>query len=106
MAEDRESDFKDLRSQFKEQGEELKLAKENIEVQQPIIDDLSATDQELLPKIDGKYTDEVRQCCFELLSMNDGVWNPQPVMNSVLALAGNQVEDLPNFGLLSKCLLN
>ena len=85
MAEDRESYFKDLRSQFREQGEELKLEKEKIEVQQPIIDDLSATDQELLPKIDGKYTDEVWQCWFELLSMNVCVWNPQPGRKSVLA---------------------
>ena len=102
MAEDREGDFKDLRSQLREQGEELKLANEKIEVQQAVIDDLSATAQELITKIDGKYTDEVRQCCFDLLSMNVGVWNVRPVMKSVLALAGKQVEDLPSIGLLSK----
>ena len=32
----------------------------------------------------GQYTDEVRLCCLELLSMNVGVNNVDPIIRSVL----------------------
>lgn len=50
-------------------------------------------------------TDEVCQCCFDLLSMNVGVWNIQPVSRAVLALAKKGCKELPSMGLLSKMLV-
>ena len=43
-----------------------------------------------------KYLDNVRQCCAELLSMNVGVANIEPVVRSVLKhVGGFEVQNLP-----------
>ena len=34
----------------------------------------------------GKYTDDVRTCCYELLSLNVGTWNAIPVIKAVLEI--------------------
>ena len=31
----------------------------------------------------GRYTDDVRTCCYELLSLNVGINNVKPVVDSV-----------------------
>ena len=42
------------------------------------------------------YTDNVRQCCLELLSMNVGIQQVDPVIRSVLKnIAGMEVDKLP-----------
>lgn len=33
----------------------------------------------------GKYCDDIRACCFELLSLNVGIRNVKPVINANLA---------------------
>ena len=54
---------------------------------------------------DGKYLDGVRQCCIELLSMNVGVKNVQPVILSVLKhIADISVERLPHLTTCSRIL--
>ncbi len=42
-----------------------------------------------------KYLDNVRQCCIELLSMNVGIKNVEPVIRSVKHVAGLVVGELP-----------
>lgn len=53
----------------------------------------------------GQYTDEIRKCCLELLSLNVGVWNVGHVIRSVLAVVGLKAERLPRVGLLSQMLV-
>ena len=44
----------------------------------------------------GRYLDNVRQCCAELLSMSVGVTNVEPVIGSVLKhIGGFEVQALP-----------
>ena len=46
----------------------------------------------------GKYSDGVRQCCLELLSMNVGVKNVDPIIRTVLSsIAGITVDRLPKY---------
>ena len=73
-----------------ELSKEIALLRKEVDVQQNIIDKLLGSDQMIVTRVDGKYTDEVRQCCFDLLSMNVGVWNIQPVINPLI-LAGGHV---------------
>ena len=45
----------------------------------------------------GKFTDSVRQCCIELLSLNVGVRNVEPIIRSVLSnFMGVDIDRLPN----------
>ena len=81
-----------------------------IKAQSVIIDKLQSENAELKEEIArlqerrvvtfeaGQYTDEVRQCCLELLSMNVGVNNVDPIIRSVLTnIAGISVERLPKY---------
>ena len=56
-------------------------------------------------KVDGKYGDEVRLCCYSLLSKNVGVWNVGPVIRAVTKMVGVKVQELPSVGLLSRMLI-
>ena len=55
-----------------------------------------------LPTITGgKFSDSIRQCCIELLSLNVGVRNVEPVIRSVLRnVAGVDVDRLPKYSTL------
>ena len=55
----------------------------------------------------GKFNDSVRQCCIELLSLNVGVRNVEPIIRSVLSnLVGVDIDRLPKYstfvGMLSE----
>ena len=52
-----------------------------------------------------KHLDTVRQCCIELLSMNVGVKQVEPVIRSVLLnIAGMEAYDLPSTATLVRML--
>lgn len=54
----------------------------------------------------GKYTDDVRTCIYELLSLNVGVRNVAPIITSVLKnIAHKSVARLPSYGLTCQMLL-
>lgn len=54
----------------------------------------------------GKYTDDVRACVYELLSLNVGVRNVAPVIRCVLSsLAHKSVDRLPSYGLTCQMIL-
>ena len=62
----------------------------------------SAATAVLETKVEGQYTDDVRQCCLHLLSLNVGIRNVSPVIRAVLSLVGLSAVDLPSQGLLSQ----
>lgn len=54
----------------------------------------------------GKYTDDVRACIYELLSLNVGVRNVAPIIRSVLkGIAHKSVGRLPSYGLTCQMIL-
>ena len=55
---------------------------------------------------DGKYTDDVRACVYELLSLNVGVCNVAPIIRCVLKnVAHKSVSRLPFYGLTCQMML-
>ena len=54
----------------------------------------------------GKYTDEIRSCVYELLSLNVGVRNVTPIIRCVLKnVAHKSVSRLPSYGLTCQMIL-
>lgn len=54
----------------------------------------------------GKYTDEIRTCVYELLSLNVGVRNVAPIIQCVLKnVAHKSVSKLPSYGLTCQMIL-
>ena len=54
----------------------------------------------------GRYTDDVRACIYELLSLNVGVHNIAPIICSVLGcLMHKSVSRLPSYGLTCQMML-
>ena len=52
-----------------------------------------------------KYLDSVRQCCIELLGMNVGISNVEPVIRCVLKhIASLKVKELPHSATLVRML--
>lgn len=49
---------------------------------------------------DGKYTDEMRQCCMSLLALNVGLNNVSPIIQEVLKLVDKRPTKLPSYGAL------
>ena len=46
---------------------------------------VSLEDSTLITTYDrGKYSDDIRSCCYELLSLNVGIRNIKPVIKTVL----------------------
>ena len=55
---------------------------------------------------DGKYTDDVRACVYELLSLNVGVRNVAPIIRCVLKnVAHKSASRLPSYGLTCQMML-
>ncbi|XP_065187394.1 uncharacterized protein LOC135818005 [Sycon ciliatum] len=61
--------------------------------------------QHITAKVDGEYTPEVRQCCYDLLAKNVGVWNLGSVIRSVLRLANVGISEVPSAATASKMLV-
>ena len=54
----------------------------------------------------GKYTDDVRACVYELLSLNVGVCNVAPIIRCVLkSVAHKSVSRLPSYGLTCQMMI-
>lgn len=54
---------------------------------------------------EGKYTDDLRMCIMELLSCNVGILNVEPIIKSVLTLAGLQYDKLPKHTAVNEMLI-
>ena len=104
---EREKQFDELLGAFSTHVKELETV---VTKQKDIIDQLQFENEHLQEEIDrlekkrlvtfehGKYSDGVRQCCLELLSMNVGVKNVDPIIRTVLSnIAGITVDRLPKY---------
>ena len=67
----------------KELTEKMYQIEENSELRE-LVDDLMISTTDITTFAQGKYTDDIRLCCYELLSLNVGVRNIKPVITSVL----------------------
>ena len=82
-------------------GEIAQLEEENLDLHEQVESILSESSDNIATFENGKYTDDVRSCCYELLSLNVGVNNVKPVITAVLNhIAHKQVERLPGRSIL------
>ena len=88
-SEDEHDIVNELRLQIAEMHYEL-------EQQQDYIEQLeSERNTQIETFTDGRYTDELRECCISLLSLGIGRNKIDPAIRTVLRLAGKTVERLP-----------
>ena len=81
------------------------LEEKNVELQEKI-NELTSTDDEIQTFAKGKFNDDVRSCCYELLSLNVGIRNVVPVIKSVMRnLAHQSVDRLPSNTVLCRMML-
>ncbi len=81
------------------------LSTNNIEMSATIQSMMTARD-EITTFENRKYTDDVRACIYELLSLNVGVRNVKPIIQSVLNnIAHKSVSRLPSHGLICQMIL-
>ena len=65
-----------------------------------------STDEPVLTFYKGKFTDDVRTCCYELLSLNVGIRNVEPVIRSVMKHIVHQpIGRLPSHTVLCRMML-
>ena len=73
----------------------FQLEQKNLDLQDTVEELISAEDIVTYQK--GKYTDDVRACCYELLSLNVGVQNVKAVITTVLKnIVHKSAERLPS----------
>ena len=77
--------------------DEIRLENENL---------IETQSKKILPTFDsGKFNDSIRQCCIELLSLNVGIRNVEPIIRSVVYnVVGVDVDRLPKYSTLVKML--
>lgn len=68
------------------------LEESNVELQEKI-NELMSTDDKIQTFAKGKFNDDVRACCYELLSLNVGIRNVAPVIRSVMKNLAHQSVD-------------
>ena len=81
------------------------MEESNVELQEKV-NELLSTDDEIQTFAKGKFNDDVRACCYELLSLNVGIRNVAPVIRSVMNnLAHQSVDRLPSNTVLCRMML-
>ena len=96
----------------KQQEQSLKLAKEvyqllqeNADLQQ-IVDEMMEPNHKIVTFCDGKYTDDVRACCYELLSLNVGINTVVPIITAVLqSFTDKMLDRIPSKTLLCNMMI-
>ena len=84
-------------AQVRLSGEVELLESENLELRETVNELMAANEAEILTFEKGKYRDNIRSCCYELLSLNVGVRNIEKVIRSVLHnISGRSVSRLPS----------
>ena len=83
------------------------MEEENSDLRTTVEDIMSSNiDEEIATFHKGKYTDNVRVCCYELLSLNVGVRNVVPVIKAVMrSLAHKSLDRLPSRALLCQMMV-
>jgi len=96
------SEESELESEFNKEKEQLCLQEEITRLEQEnfeLIDTVEelVTEKEIIAYQGGRYTDDIRVCCYELLSLNVGIRNIKAVITSVLKnIAHKSVDRLPH----------
>ena len=97
------------KAELRQEMESLKkkissLDSDNAEMSEALESILSS--KEITTFESGRYTDDVRACVYELLSLNVGVRNIAPVIRCVLNnIAHKSVRRLPSYGLTCQMIL-
>ena len=82
-------------------AEIAQLEEENLDLHDKVEEILSASTDQLVTYEKGKYTDDVRACCYELLALNVGVKKIKSVITAVLSnIAHKEVDRLPGRSVL------
>lgn len=97
---------KKLRDEITSMKEEvLSLSLDNAELNDTV-QSILKSEPEIATFENGKYTDDVRACVYELLSLNVGVRNVGPIVRCVLKnIAHKSVSRLPSCGLTCQMIL-
>ena len=89
--------------------EQIKMEKEELlhinSEYRDMIKELQSKKGKLTFYQEGKYTDDLRMCIMELLSCNVGILNVEPIIKSVLMLAGLQYDKLPKHTTINEMLI-
>lgn len=94
----------DIAVQVLELEERVKYLQRENEALQAEINDIK--EMKLPTKVGRKYTENVRQCCMELLSHNVSLKNVAAVIDSVLRnMVGLKAEDLPHYTTINRMLI-
>ena len=94
----------------KEEIEKLKgdvhsLEENNVELQEKM-NELVSKNDEITTFAKGRFNDDVRACCYELLSLNVGIRNVAPVIRAVMNhMAHQAVDRLPSNTVLCRMML-
>lgn len=95
---DKEEKIKTLKHEI------VNLEDHNIDLQDKI-KELTSTDDEVETFHKGRYNDDIRACCYELLSLNVGIRNIDPVIRAVMStLAHQSVGRLPSHTVLCRMM--
>ena len=84
--------------------EKIELLHKNAEFNHAI-KELTTAPKKLIFYQEGKYTDNLRMCVMELLSHNVGILNVEPIIKSVLTLAGFDYDKLPKHTTINEMLI-
>lgn len=96
----------DHEMQAKLLGNVHQLEDENLDLKETIQDLVASNEESVVAFQGGKYVDNVRACCYELLSLNVGVRNIKPVIKTVLKnIAHKSVDRLPSQTTLCSMML-
>jgi E1A/CREB-binding protein len=81
------------------------LEEDNIELRNQLEEVTSSTENEIETFHKGRFNDDIRSCCYQLLSLNVGVRNVGPVIHTVLtSLAHKSVSRLPSHSALCRMI--
>ena len=82
------------------------LEEENLDLFEKVEEVMAEASDQIVTFEKGKFTNDVRACCYELLSLNVGVNNVKPVINAVLSnIAHKHVDRLPGRTLLCDMMI-
>ena len=97
---------KKLRDEIVSLKEEVAtLSLDNAELNETV-QSILMSDPEITTFENGKFTDDVRACVYELLSLNVGVKKVAPIVRCVLKnMAHKSVQRLPSYGLTCQMIL-
>ena len=82
------------------------LEEDNIELRDKLQEMTSSTEEEIETFQKGRFSDDVRSCCYKLLSLNIGIRNVDPVIRTVLNfLANKSIGRLPSHTVLCRMMI-